>query len=264
MKKGFEYQYFLKDHLGNTRVVLSQTGKSLQQNSYYPFGMLMAGLPEPEENHDNKYLYNGKELQDDFGLDWYDYGKRFYDAQLGRWHVVDPVAEDHLDNTPYNYAFNNPLLYIDPLGMDTVNVNSDTPVKKDDVVVLDDGSFITASVDEVVVTPEEKSNDDGIKEAENNESSKIKNNENKINKIDSKILAIEKRRDDDIEFGEAYMHTSLDASADGAKAFSIGYVIAGKSLLNKAYKRSDSIKNLKHKKDSLVKVNIKLKKVNNK
>jgi len=44
MKKGFEYQYFIKDHLGNTRVVLSQSNEVLQQNSYYPFGMLMAGL----------------------------------------------------------------------------------------------------------------------------------------------------------------------------------------------------------------------------
>ena len=103
-KKGFEYQYFIKVYLGNTRVVLSQTGKVLQQNSYYPFGMLMAGLPATDDYNTNKYLYNGKELQEDFALDWYDYGARFYDAQLGRWHVIDPMAEKYVDWSPYNYV----------------------------------------------------------------------------------------------------------------------------------------------------------------
>ncbi len=121
MKKGFECQYFIKDHLGNTRVALSQTSKVLQQNSYYPFGMLMAGLPQKEEANTNKYLYNGKELQDDFGLDWYDYGARFYDAEVGRWHVVDPKAEKYAAWSPYAYCLNNPIIFIDPDGKE-VNI----------------------------------------------------------------------------------------------------------------------------------------------
>ncbi|MDZ7777599.1 MAG: RHS repeat-associated core domain-containing protein [Bacteroidales bacterium] len=85
-----------------------------QENHYYPFGMRFSG--EVFANNDNDFRYNGKELQDDFGLDWYDYGARFYDPALGRWHVVDPLADKAPGWTPYRYGFNNPLSFIDPDG----------------------------------------------------------------------------------------------------------------------------------------------------
>lgn len=110
------YHYYLKDHLGNNRLVVNQIDSVVQQTDYYPFGM-----PFNEySNVDNKYLYNGKEMQEDaIGnglLDWYDYGARMYDPALGRWHSIDPLAEKYIRWSPYHYVLNNPLKDIDPDG----------------------------------------------------------------------------------------------------------------------------------------------------
>ena len=94
---GYKYEYFLKDHLGNTRIAFRAEGDSAvvtRENHYYPFGQEMQGLlPETTthpEDHPNRYLYNGKEYQPDFGLKWYDYGAGMYDPQVGRWFSSDP------------------------------------------------------------------------------------------------------------------------------------------------------------------------------
>ncbi|MEO1259045.1 MAG: RHS repeat-associated core domain-containing protein [Bacteroidota bacterium] len=116
------YEYTMQDHLGNSRVTFADLNSDntvdeteiLQENHYYPFGMNIEGSWSAGTN---KYQYNGKELNTDFGLDWNDYGARWYDAGLGRWTSIDPLATQYYSISPYCYTANNPVRFIDPDGM---------------------------------------------------------------------------------------------------------------------------------------------------
>ena len=106
------YHYYLKDHLGSNRVVVNGTTGDVEQvNHYYPFGGLMA---ESTNGNVQRYKYNGKELDRMHGLDWYDYGARWYDGM--RFLTQDPHATDYVDMTPYAYCANNPINAIDTDG----------------------------------------------------------------------------------------------------------------------------------------------------
>ena len=109
-----KYHYYLKDHQGNNRVVVDEEGTVEEVNDYYAFGGLMSTSSRQSVQ---PYKYNGKELDRKGGLDWYDYGARYYDAALGRWHVVDPMSEKYYGVSPYLYCANNPILLVDPNGM---------------------------------------------------------------------------------------------------------------------------------------------------
>jgi RHS repeat-associated protein len=94
------------------------TGPVLEINDYYPFGMLNNGLSNPGTTSPlNNYKYNGKELQNELNLAWLDYGARFYDPQIGRWHSIDPLAEQDRRSSPYGYTFDDPMRFTDPDGM---------------------------------------------------------------------------------------------------------------------------------------------------
>jgi len=153
-KEKFNYVYNYTDHLGNIRVSYSldkidNVLKILEENHYYPFGLKHNNYNSGNKDYvepifgqiaseaqaeaiyigrkieqtspfariDYKYKYNGKELQDELGLNMYDYGARNYDPAIGRWMNIDPLAEKGRRWSPYVYAMNNPIYFVDPDGM---------------------------------------------------------------------------------------------------------------------------------------------------
>ena len=140
--KPFIYFYQLKDHLGNIRVSFNDTDKDgkidvrrgtvdidgdgdlknelVEEHNYYPYGLKHKGYNNVVNGRLHKDRYNGKEFQDELNLNWHDYGARNYNPALGRWMNLDPLAENYPTCNPYEYAFNNPMAFFDPDGMENI------------------------------------------------------------------------------------------------------------------------------------------------
>ncbi|WP_044032248.1 RHS repeat domain-containing protein [Flavobacterium branchiophilum] len=139
----YNYVFNYTDHLGNIRMSYTQTPTGslsiLEENHYYPFGLKHTNYNSDKRLYVREsvaskikpvtplfplvynYKYNGKELQDELGLNMYDYGARNYDPAIGRWMNIDPLAEKYRRWTPYNYCVDNPMRFIDPDGMQVVD-----------------------------------------------------------------------------------------------------------------------------------------------
>ncbi len=129
-KNGYAYVYVCNAsdqtvYFDNIQVT-NNHGPIIEEDHYYAYGLKIAGisshkLPDPNEGHiDNKDLYNGKELVDDADLNWYDYGFRSYDPQIGRFTQLDPLSDKFPYLTPYQYASCDPIKNIDLDGLEGV------------------------------------------------------------------------------------------------------------------------------------------------
>ncbi len=125
----FKYVYQYKDHLQNIRLSYSDAdgngtisqSEIIEENNYYPFGLKMRGFNSNVSSLGNsvaqQYKFGGKELSEELNLNTYDFGGRNYNPDLGRWMNIDPLAEKYSPQSPYVYAANNPIRYIDVLGL---------------------------------------------------------------------------------------------------------------------------------------------------
>lgn len=113
------WNYYITDYLGSTRKVVDSNNNVKETINYYPFGseMRMDAPSQMATDTWQPYRFTGKELDNQNGLNWYDFGARWYDvAGVPMWTSVDPLAEKYYHLSPYVYCENNPVRFIDPTG----------------------------------------------------------------------------------------------------------------------------------------------------
>ncbi|MFZ1704845.1 MAG: RHS repeat-associated core domain-containing protein, partial [Saprospiraceae bacterium] len=136
----YQYEYHIKDHLGNVRVTFEDmnangiisSNEIKSRNDYYSFGMEWNNRWELGDTilPENLKRYNGKELFSEMDLGHYAYGKRFFDPVLGRFVCTDPISDQFPSLSTYNYASNNPILNIDLHGLQGVPYQAITDIKQ--------------------------------------------------------------------------------------------------------------------------------------
>ncbi|UII76207.1 DUF6443 domain-containing protein [Flagellimonas sp. HMM57] len=129
----YDYVYQYKDHLNNVRLSYSDSdgngsidpsNEIIEESNFYPFGGKHKGYNNVTSPNGNStaqmWKFGNKEYDESLGLETYDFGARNYDPWLGRWANIDPKAHKYFSYSPYNYAVNNPLIFVDPDGKELI------------------------------------------------------------------------------------------------------------------------------------------------
>jgi RHS repeat-associated protein len=141
------YYFYLRDHLGNHRIVMDASGTVVQVNNYYPSGATMADYPRRTDQGIQPYKFGGKELDRSNGLDFYDFEARSFDPALMRFTMMDPLDEKYYSISPYVYCANNPVRYIDPTGKIVRPVNEEALKMIQNTLTSDDMQYVRLDKD---------------------------------------------------------------------------------------------------------------------
>ena len=123
-----DFNYYLKDHLGSIRVIIDQTKKYLMAMDYDAWGYELES--RTFQLNEGEYKFTSKERDEESGYDYF--GARYYDSRIGRWGSVDPLFEKQFDKNPFVYCSNNPIKYIDPLGLDDIFYKDGVEIKRNE------------------------------------------------------------------------------------------------------------------------------------
>lgn len=113
-----ELYYQVKDHVGNVRAEVDRGGVQYTTN-YYPSGIEYDG-----HKLNSDYAFANKELQSSHAVNWYDFGERYYDLNLG-WTTMDPLCEKYYSQSPYSYCGGDPINRIDLNGADWIRITDE-------------------------------------------------------------------------------------------------------------------------------------------
>ncbi len=203
------------------------------------------------KDYKNDYFYNGKELITEFGLNWEDYGWRNYDAVLGRWWSVDPHAENYYSWSPYAYCANNPILLIDPDGMDWKDPEKDGKIAADMQKGLEKRE---TSLNKALTKLESKAEDikNNEKYSAEKKEKKLADNQKDIESTKSSISDVQSAQTELKEMGETksmtftFNYLGSDASAGYLSSESDGAIVINHTgdLGNKAHESKHAYQDL--------------------